>query len=158
MIPARTHPRGTKRVDATQVVEQWEATAQLCKDLAGAAIDIKTVAMHLPGAADVTGDRLTQSRRRALEIVTAVERALHSPFDVLAEAELPTSLISWLRAAAPAGTVRESALRRLQIHLSQSATALEPEDIELLDVLTGVLDQQATALCASVGRAAGVVR
>lgn len=144
--------------EATQVVEQWEATAQLCRDLAGAAIDIKTAVLRLPGVDEVSADRLATSRRRALEIVTAVERALSAPFDAVASAELPSSLIAWLRAAQPAGTVRESSLRRLQIHLAQSPAAIEPEDIEVLDVLTGVLDQQATALCASVGRYAGAVR
>ena len=138
--------------EEAQSLQQWELTSRLCRDLASAGIALKTRALNLAGADELTDSDYESGRVLALGIISACLDAVNSPFAPIFETlNLPSSLVSWLRTSRANGTLDVSALTHLRTRLTQTGALLDSPDVELLDRLTGVIDQQATALSRQVG-------
>lgn len=139
--------------EEAQALQEWELTARLCRDLASAGIALKTRALRLAGADRQTDSEYEAGRVLALGIVSACLDAVESPFGgIFATFSLPSSLMSWLRNSRDKGSLDIAALKHLRTRLTQTGALLDSPDVELLDRLTGVIDQQATALSRQVGR------
>lgn len=143
----------------TRAIEQWEVAARLCGEWAVAAVDLKSGDHRVAGSVAVPAARLRASRDRALGIVVALECAIRAPraHYFVGEVELPRDFVAWLRGGGANALVNRDTLAGLRQRLSAAWPSLSDEDVAVIDSLTHVLDEQASALARRVVHDAGAV-